>query len=122
MTNMNALDDTTWQVDTLTENASVYDVPVEDTEGHDNPIIIDDIRYSSVEQPPAYESLRGDTPLITPSNMNIDQHNNTPQVSSPRAHPPEVPHPRVDNNAQEPSADTKYQVLLHENGKIGNTS
>jgi len=117
---MNVMDDTPQRYSTLPENVSVYDVPLEDITRCGNPIIIDDVRYSSFEQPPAFDSLRGDNPLAPPSNMNIYQQNITPQVTSPCAHPPEVPPPRVDSNAHEPPADTKYHVLLHDKGKLDN--
>ena len=114
MMNMNVLDDTN---DEEAEKVSVYDLPLDDIEeGYDNPTITNDVGYSSVKQLPAYESLNDNktyTPLALSSTVNIG-HNTL-------GNPPEVPPPRADKT-QEPPADTKYEVLLRDEGRSGNPS
>ena len=131
---MNVLDDTTWLHATRAEKVSVYEAPLPDTEGYDNPITNDDVGFNNPEHPPAYASTQNSktyTPLAPPPNVSIGQ-NTAPE---PRAdtkylvlmddegklgNPPEVTPPHEDNVTQEPPADGKYLVLLDDEGKLGN--
>jgi len=112
MMNMNVLDNTN---DEEAEKMSVYDLPLGDIEeGYDNPTITNDVGYSSVKQLPAYESLNDNktyTPLASSSTVNIGLNT--------LGNPPEVPPPRADKT-QEPPADTKYEVLLRDEGRSDN--
>ena len=101
MTNMNVLDDdTTWLHATPAQKVPVYEATLPDTEGYDNPITNDDFGFNSPEQPPSYASTQDGktyTPLAPTPSVNIGH-----------------------NSAPEPPADTKYLVLLDDEGKLGN--
>ena len=127
MTNMNVLDDTTWQFDTPAAKVSVYETLLIDTTGYDNPVTTDDVDHNSDEQPPSHASMHdGKTSpaLVPPSSVNIG-HNNV--VESPAdtnyltllddegklGNSPEVPSPNSNNNTQQRPADTKSVSYTH---------
>ena len=92
-----ALNDVTSQYETLADRESVYDRPLDDMAGYDNPVIDDNVGYSdvndlsaAVDNRQAYEPLHDDRPCYTSPSNDIIGH----------------------NNSQEPLADTMYLELL----------
>ena len=75
---------------------SAYEAPLPNTEVYHNPIANDDVGFNSFEQPPAYASTY--TPLASSPGVNIG-----------------------DNTTPEPPSDSKYLVLVDDEGKLDNT-
>jgi len=120
---MNVLDDTTRLHVTLAEKVSVYEIPLPNTEGYDNPIANDDAGFNSPEQPPAYALTY--SPLVSSSSVNIGDSNTPEPPSDPQylvlvddkgrlGNPSDVRPPHVDISNQETPVDTRYLKLLHD--------
>ena len=129
-----ALNNATSRYETLAERESVYDLPLEDMAGYDNPMMDGNVAYSRIEEPSAalddrnaYESVHDDqphyTPLTPPCSDNIGHKNTQGPPTDAKylvllddkgklGNPPEVPPPRIDKNTQEQPTDTMYLELL----------
>jgi len=148
MTNMTVfgndaeLDDGTSFYETLADNLSVYDVPLDETAGYDNPLD-DTTGYEDlVNKTTGYEALVNDTAGNgNPITRDEVRYNSVTQASTAggdkhaygHIHEQPVTNVSMHNvtrplsnddigqcNIPEPQTDTKYLVLLDDEGKLGN--